>query len=318
MLKKVGWCIIFILLAAIGTELFLRFQYGFCQAPLYVSDADFEYIYAPNQEVNRFGNRVITNRMSMRSAEISENDTTVILLIGDSVINGGSLTDHDSLASTLLEKRLSSTLQRTVRVLNISAGSWGPDNGAAYLKKHGIFSANLICLVASSHDAHDNMVHHDVVGIDTNLPAVQYSFALEELWKRYIYPQYFHNKSRFDISYAPDTTAIHRPGIRKDGVGFNTGFGALRDIALANNIPYLIYLHPETFEIMAGKYNDQGDEIIHFATRDSVTLIRELDLGISLGLYRRYDHIHYNSEGQRFLANKLYPIFLKYLKPDGH
>lgn len=314
MLKKVAWGIIFILLAAIGSELFLRFKYGFCQAPLYVSDAEFEYIYAPDQRVVRFGNVISTNSFSMRSREVAPEDTTVILLLGDSVVNGGSLTDQDSLASTLLEKRLSGSLRRSVRVLNISAGSWGPDNAAAYLKKYGLFNADLICLVTSSHDAHDNMVHDDVVGIDTNLPAIQYTLALEELWKRYIYPRYFKNNSNFDISYAPPAPD-QNAGIRKDGEGFNPGYGELRNLAKTNNIPFVIYLHPETFEIEAGKYNDQGEEIIHFATRDSIRLVREIDLGIGKQLYRSHDHIHYNTTGQKFLADKLYPIFLEYLKP---
>ncbi len=317
MLKKVAWCIIFILLAAIGSELFLRFRYGFCQAPLYVSDPDFEYIYAPGQQVIRFGNRVMTNRFSMRSEEVSPADTTAILLLGDSVVNGGSLTDHDSLASTILEKRLSASLRQVVRVLNISAGSWGPDNAAAYLKKYGLFQADLICLVTSSHDAHDNMVHDDVVGLDTNLPAVQYPWALEELWKRYIYPRYIKNNSRFDISYAPALPDA-QPGIRKDGEGFNPGYAQLAGLARAHQVPFLIYLHPETYEIEAGKYNGQGDEIIGFATRDSIRLVRELDLGILPAYYRKNDHIHYNARGQKFLADKLYPVFLEYLKPNGN
>src|SRR5690606_4773773 len=126
-LKKL---LITLLLVVTGTELVLRYAFGFCNAPLYVAHPQYEYMYAPKQEVIRFGNRIVTNSLSMRSKELSPADSIVVLLIGDSVVNGGSLTDQDSLASTLLENSLSTALQQSVRVLNISAGSWGPDNGA--------------------------------------------------------------------------------------------------------------------------------------------------------------------------------------------
>src|SRR5690606_12796944 len=144
LIRKVVFSLLFLLVCV---ELILRLGYGFCNAPLYVKDPDYEYIYAPNQSVKRFGNTIRTNSLSMRNEELSVADSTVILLIGDSVVNGGSLTDNEDLASTLLETRLSDKLGHKVRVLNISAGSWGPDNGAAYLKKHGTFGAKLMCLV---------------------------------------------------------------------------------------------------------------------------------------------------------------------------
>ena len=85
-----------------------------------------------------------------------------ILVFGDSVLNGGSLTDHKKLATTLLEKSLQKSCDPLIRVLNISAGSWGPDNAFSYLKKHGDFNASAIVLFFSSHDAHDNMYHEKI------------------------------------------------------------------------------------------------------------------------------------------------------------
>jgi len=313
MLKLVGKILIFIVLILGIGELVLRYKYGFCSAPLYISDPDFEYIYAPNQEVYRFGNLIRTNEFSMRNDPVLPTDTTVILLMGDSVVLGGSLTDNDSLASTLLEKRLFRTLNRRVRVLNIAAGSWGPDNVAAYLTKYGLFDADLMCLVASSHDAHDNMTHADIVGIDPNLPKEQYDWALEELWERYLYPLYIKDLIQGNAHFAPRTLPAQEPGIHKSGVGFNPGFAQLDSIARQAGIPFFIVLHPEITEVEFGNYNGEGREIIQFAQRDSVRLIKELDWGTSLKYYRSNDAVHYNSEGQVFLANKLYPIFLEYL-----
>ncbi|TDB64494.1 hypothetical protein [Arundinibacter roseus] len=317
MLKFTVRIIIFLILLLISGELVLRYVYGFCSAPLYISDPDFEYIYAPNQDVVRFGNRIKTNEFSMRNEPIQESDTTVILLVGDSVVLGGSLTDNDSLASTMLEKRLSQTLDRRVRVLNIAAGSWGPDNVAAYLKKYGLFNADLICLVASSHDAHDNMDHaYQLVGVDPNLPDKQFDWAWHELWVRYLYPRYIKEYTEGDIYFAPKAAPAQEPGIHKNGIGFNPGFGQLAQMAREAGIPFFIFLHPEISEIEFGNYNGEGREIIQFAERDSIRLIKELDLGTSVNFYRENDVVHYNKDGQLFLANKLYPLFLEYLKPQ--
>jgi hypothetical protein len=316
MLKLLFRVIIFLVLLGAGAEIVLRYKYGFLCAPLYVADPDFEYIYAPNQEVKRFGNIIRTNEYSMRSEPVNTSDTTVILLVGDSVVLGGSLTDNDSLASTMLEKRLTRTLNRTVRVLNIAAGSWGPDNVAAYLNKYGLFNADLICLVASSHDAHDTMIHENMVGIDPNLPAEQYDWAIEELWKRYVYPRYFRNYTDGSIYFAPRIDSTQLGAIHKSGIGFNPGFGQLASIARQAGIPFMIILHPEISEIEFGNYNGEGREIIQFAERDSIRLIKELDWGTTVNYYREDDVVHYNTQGQIFLANKLYPLFLEYLKPS--
>ena len=184
LLKIIKKTALAVLLFIIITELILRYVFGFCNAPLYLEDPDFEYIYAPNQSHFRFRNVVRTNEESMRSDSISASDTTVILLIGDSVINGGNPTDHNELASTILEKNLTEKLGRKIRVLNISAGSWGPDNAFAFLKKKGTFNADMICLVASSHDAYDNMSFNKIVGIFPNYPNKQYKIAIYEFYER--------------------------------------------------------------------------------------------------------------------------------------
>ena len=314
MLKHLLRIIIFLVVALAAAELVLRYKYGFLDTPLYIADPDFEYIYAPNQDVFRFGNRIRTNEFSMRSEPILPTDTTVILLMGDSVVLGGSLTDNDNLASTMLEKRLSRTLGRRVRVLNIAAGSWGPGNVAAYLRKYGLFHADLMCLVASSHDAHETLdPNANLVGVNPNFPGKQYDFALQELWERYVYPRYIQGFAENTNSFAP-TQKYPAPGIHKEGTALDPGFRQLATMARQANVPFFILLHPETSEVEAGGYTFEGQQIIQFAKSDSVRLIEELDLGISTKYYREGDVVHYNDEGQIFLANKLYPIFLDYLR----
>lgn len=323
MLKFIIRFFIVLLLLAGITEVVLRVKYGFCTAPLYVADSDFEYIYAPNQELSRFGNIIRTNELSMRSDPVSAADSTVVLLIGDSVINGGSLTDQDSLASTKLEKRLSITLGKPVRVLNIAAGSWGPDNIAAYLKKYGMFNADLICLVTSSHDAHDNMAGaQNLVGVNPMYPTKQYPLALIELWDRYRELVIYKTNDMIFPSPQPVVQAPvdsvqrsknKKSGIRKSGEGLNRGYEQLLAMSKKDSIPLFIYLHPEISEVAMGEFNEQGDEIIEFARANQVRLINEFDLGIALKYYRETDTIHYNDAGQAFLTKNLYPLFLEYL-----
>lgn len=316
MLKHVLRFLIFLAIVTAAAELVLRYKFGFLSTPLYVSDPDYEYIYAPNQDVRRFGNHIKTNEYSMRSNPLQPADTTVILLTGDSVVLGGSLTDNDSLASTKLEKRLTLGLGRPVRVLNIAAGSWGAGNVAGYLRKYGLFNADLICLIASSHDAHETLdPNANIVGINPNMPDKQYDFALEELWKRYIYPRYLQGLDVNSNSFAP-TQDHPESGIHKEGSGFDPGFRQLAAMARRAGVPFFILLHPEISEIEAGQYNYEGQQIIHFAKTDSVRLIKELDLGTSTRYYRDGDVVHYNDSGQNFLADKLYPIFLDYLKTE--
>ena len=60
--------------------------------------------------------------------------------------------------------------------------------------------------------------------------------------------------------------------------------------------------------MQAGKYNEQGQEIIAWYQKNGVKLIKDIDSGFTLDDYR--DDIHINSRGQRKLAN----IMLKNLQ----
>ena len=70
-----------------------------------------------------------------------------------------------------------------------------------------------------------------------------------------------------------------------------------------NNIPLTLYLHAELSELEAKSYNDQGQEIIHFAEANNIRLIKDLDLGLRSSEFR--DDIHINSLGQRKLAARV-------------
>ncbi len=289
--RRTRWrrLLVFLVITLVVAEVFLRTYLGFCDTVLMRADPHYEYIAQPDQDRCRFRQHIVYNSYSMRS---EEPDTTAVLLLGcgDSVINGGVLTDQDSLATTILSRTLSRTFGRKVQFLNISAGSWGPDNCAAFLKNTALPKPRAIVLFASSHDAHDNMSFKKVVGVRKHFPDHQYPLALVELVDRYLLPRIIKPKQ--------DTT--EELGIDKGGDGFNEGFPRLKEHAQALGVPLVIYLHAERSEIKAGQYNKQGQEIMAFAEQEGIHLLKDLDHNASSKALR--DNIHPDEKGQRFIA----------------
>ncbi len=295
-INKKNMTILFLalLLVVLLGEFYLRYYQGFCDGLLYVKSDNYEYIAAPNQDGIRFGNHYHYNKYSQRNEE-PDSTKNIILGLGDSVLYGGVQSDQDSLATTLFTKE-----EKECQMLNISAGSWGPDNCAAYLKEKGFFNAKAMFLVVSSHDAYDNMDFMNVVGVSKSYPNKQYSFAWEELFVRYLIPRvmkYFKNK----IDENPDQQVLNGIGIHKNGAIFNPGFDLLKSMSDSLSIPFFVYLHADKQENMNDEYNEQGQEIISWAGRNNVHLIKELEYNFNESDYR--DGIHVSNSGQRKLAD---------------
>jgi len=290
-LRRWRWPITLLVLL-LSAEVFLRSYYGFCDTVLLREDPNYEYIAQADQDRWRFRHHIRYNSLSMRSEE-PDSAAIVLLGCGDSVINGGALTEQDSLATTLVSDELSHRYGRKVQFLNISAGSWGPDNCAAYLQHTKLPAANAIVLVVSSHDAHDNMGFKQVVGVRPGFPKEQYGSALVELVDRYVLPRI----------WKPKANADEELGIDKRDAAFNPGFAELGSWAASKGIPMVMYLHAESSEIRAGVYNKQGQEIIRFAEEQGIPLVRDLDRGVTVAMLR--DRIHPNESGQRKMADIL-------------
>jgi len=284
-----------------GADLFLRSYYGFCDTVLVTESPKYEYIAQPSQDRFRFRNNVKYNSLSMRSEEV---DTTAILILGfgDSVINGGVQTDQESLATTILSDTLSKLYNRKLQFLNISMGSWGPDNCYAYLKEHGDLGAKHIFLFVSSHDAYDNMTFEKIVDHHESYPSDQYPSALVELMDRYLLP-------RIERLTEKTNSTVNELVINKKNENsvFNPGFASFLSYSREKNIPLTIYLHAEQDELAKRAYNDQGQEIIRFAKENDLPIIKGLENGLDQSLFR--DQIHLNSEGQKKLAQTILNSF---------
>ena len=307
----IGICLILIALS----ELILRYVFGFCNAVLYQSSPAYEYIAQPNQHRYRFFSHIDYNSYSQRSEE-PDSTKTIVLGLGDSVIFGGTMLDQDSIATTLFSK------ETGMQMLNISSGSWGPDNCAAYLKEKGTFGAKAMVLVCSSHDAFDVMSHIPVVGIYPNYPDKQYKLAIWEVIDRYLMPRIqgwlghsqlidpdaqVVEKVKNEERRVKNSSALRDEGVAQKSLNFDPGFDLLLQISKDKNIPFFIYLHPEMGEVESKEYKEGGKLIIEWAKANDVKLVNGLDEGVTTSMFR--DVIHLNEKGQRNLANSLERLF---------
>lgn len=290
--------IVLVLLAC--AELYLRFYWGFCDSVLLQENDKYEYIAQPNQERFRFRHKIKYNSYSMRSEE-PDSSAFKILGFGDSVINGSAVVDQDSVVTSLLTKHLTHLFHQPVQVLNISAGSWGPDNCYAYLKEHGDFDAEMMFIVLSSHDAYDNMDFRTVVDKVRGYESEQYKLALWELTYRYIIPRITNGSKK------------KTPGVIKSAPNFNTGIMDFKKYTGEHNIPFFVYLHPDTTEIGMKKYNVNGQEIIKLCAENNIPCIQALDI-MDKKDYR--DVIHLKEAGHRKMFKRLNEYIAGYIKEN--
>lgn len=175
----------------IATEVILRVVFGLGNPVLLQTDAHTGYRFRPNQVVFRFGKKTEYNQYSQRSEPININKpqgTLRILMVGDSVLNGGNPTDQKETIPELFKKKLITKI-RSVEVLNASAGSWGIGNELGYIRKFGTFESDAVILVISTHDLTQPTSTSKRVGNDPNYPTQAPLFALQEVWTRYLWPK---------------------------------------------------------------------------------------------------------------------------------
>ena len=303
-MKKKSWYKITVgILFLVILEISLRLI-GFGQIPTYYVSLDYEYAMNPNQDIKRFGNRIFINSLGMRSEELRP-EAIKILKFGDSVLNGGVASDQSELTSSLLETDLNSnqSLAGDYQVLNVSAGSWGPDNAYAWMKKHGDFNAKAIVLIFSSHDWQDQMGFVNVVGNTPFYPDKNSTLALTDAFY-WAFTRIF------------DTVDWDKLGVVKGGVpndyDHNIGWDNFLAFANEKDIPLLVYHHADRQEYENKKFNEMGQELESFLQENGVQVISGLNAHLELSDYR--DEIHPNAEGQLKIEQAIKPEILKILQ----
>lgn len=310
---------IVLILLAVGlgllilAEIGLRVFFGFGNPLIYQSDGDIGYLLVPDQKTRRFGNRIEINRYSMRSSAIPpvpDPTTLRILLLGDSIVNGGWWTDQSDIISEMLARELRPTVaenpdQPNLEVLNVSANSWGPPNQLAYLQKFGTFRAGGLVLVINTDDLFTKPPNPGIVGSDRNYPARRPALALLEVLSRYRSPG--------------QPTAASPP--TPDPVGYNLGAVAeIQAIAVKNEIPFVLAMTPLLREI-----GEPGPRDYEIKARQRLTELTESQEIFYIDflplfnaaeqpetLYR--DHIHLSVKGNQFVTQILTENLKKQLK----
>ncbi|MBO9997816.1 MAG: SGNH/GDSL hydrolase family protein [Cyanobacteria bacterium SID2] len=302
---KLAWILVLfgagaLLLAEFG----LRWLFGFGRPLLYAADSEVGYRLAPNQRTRRFGNRIEINQYSMRGMSIDPQPkpgTLRVLLLGDSIANGGWWTDGEATISALLQRRLAETGQ-TVEVLNASANSWGPRNEWAYVRKFGTFGSQAVVLLINTDDLFARKPTSVVVGRDRNYPDRLPPFAIVEVVSRYILP-------------APDIPELKE--LEKEGgdiVGRNLeSIEQLHDRLQADSISLLLAMTPLKRELPQPRdYEIEARQrLSDFAEEREIPYINFLPLFNSIDepetLYR--DHIHLSPLGNEQVVREIDRVF---------
>lgn len=286
--------------ALLAGELVARSCFGLGKPLLYQVDSEMEYLPKPNQELRRFGNRIHINRWSQRSEEITQYKTDPnelrVLLIGDSIVFGGSQSDQSETCGSYLEALLRQGTRRPVRVLSVAAGSWGPANQTAYLQRFGIFDADAAIWLLSTGDWFDAPTFTPIVGVDPSYPARRPVLALGELVSRYIWPRLIGAPAASNDDQSRNSTVLQ-----------TAPFAAGLKLLHSRGIEVTTWHWPSK-DAVAGNFDSEALAQFQAVSRDNDAPFADLlDVMRSLRtrdeLYR--DHIHPSVTGNRWIAEQL-------------
>ena len=286
----------------VAAELVARYGYGLGDPPLYEVDPQIEYLHKPSSSYQRFGNRVAFNSWSMRSDEFAQRkddpDEFRVMVIGDSVINGGAWTDQSDTVTEVLRRNLVKRLNRPVVVGNISAGSWGPPNQLAYVEKFGFFDADAVIIVLGSEDFGDAPTFDE---LGSEKPTRKPVFALQEVVTRYV-PLFFNwmmGSAGPPPSHQPSTEEV------------DTASHALRqmiDLAQQQRIPLAVGLYRERSEITGGGVKP-GYEAFKLLLENRQVPVIEFAPAVVKAIDRNTepyrDWVHPNELGQKLMAEDI-------------
>ncbi|MCU0516583.1 MAG: SGNH/GDSL hydrolase family protein [Oscillatoria sp. Prado101] len=296
----------------LALEAGLRLLAGFGNPLIYIADQQIGYLLAPSQRTRRFGNRIEINEYSMRSPAVAPTAPALrVLLLGDSVANGGWWTDQGDTISAILVRQLSlvaasggkvpPSASPNVEVLNASANSWGPRNELAYLQRFGTFEARAVVLLINTDDLFATAPTSLPVGRDRNYPDRKPPSALAEVLSRYLLP---------GEPVPEELKAVQAEG--GDRVGGNLqAIRQIQEIALDKNSHFMLLMTPLLREI--GNPGPRDYELqarrrlAEFAEKQGITYIDFLPLFNAEKqpetLYR--DHIHLSPTGNHFVSQAL-------------
>ncbi len=296
--------LLILLISVLTAEFLLKLIWGFGDPLIYIADDEIGYLLAPNQVTKRNGNLIKINKYSMRSEQINSSKTAQdlrLLLLGDSIANGGWWTDQDKTISSLLEQFLikKNLGFNQVEVLNASANSWGVRNQLAYLQKYGTFSIDILILLLNTDDLFSSAPSPLNVGRSLSYPDKKPTFALQEFFKK-VLPSPTH----------PDLKNL--PQEKGDIVQLNLdALVKINDVTHKNKINFIVALTPLKREVLPPYSKDY-----ELRARERLkNIIEEYDIEYIdfLPFFKEennpeslyHDHIHLNGKGNDFVTKNI-------------
>jgi hypothetical protein len=301
------WAVCLVLGAAVAGELGSRYIIGLGDPPLFKLDPEIEYLLVPNQKCRRFGHEFDVNEWSMRSPSMPEHKPAGefrVLVIGDSLVNGGGRIDQSELATTRLSKGKpppSDGKFTNFTVGNVSAPSWGPPNELAYAKRFGIFDADVVVIVLNSDD------YDDVPGLEyigSAWPRKKPTIALQELIGVYGWRGLCKV-----LGKAPEPSPAPRAATHEQDIELcHTSFIALVELIRSKGAKVAVVQYLKKSELLGspqvgyGVINGWAKEA-GVPTISTATLFKgEAAAGRAQEPFERGDDIHPNAHGQELLS----------------
>ena len=300
-------------------EIGLRSLFGFGNPLIYIGDEQIGYLLAPNQRTRRFGNRIEINEYSMRGSPIKKIPAPSglrVLLLGDSIANGGWWTDQTNTISTIMMRSLASFTNsnyQEVEVLNASANSWGPRNELAYLQKFSNFNAQVVVLLINTDDMFATPPTSLTIGRYRNYHDSKPPLALVEVWQRYIVKQ----------KPIPEMKAVHNEA--GDRVGINLeAISKIQALTHQTNSQFILVMTPLLREI--GEPGPRDYEIRARQRLNDFTKVQQINYIDFLPLFNSttnpqglyHDHIHLNLQGNKFVSEVMERSLLEILGEVSH
>jgi len=230
-----------IALAVLLAEFVCRFVLGFGDPPLVELDPEIEYMLVPSRSYERFGNVISVNAQRMRSPELVEgrpSNELRVLLIGDSVVYGNHRLDQSEIIGSRLQMALQERLACPVAVGSAAASSWGPANQLAFVERFGLYDANVVIVVQSSHDIADYpRSNNDYVPYRLETPKLALTDAALAGW------------TRFRSTAQQPSAALPYDVRRARSI---EALGALLGLAQQSGANVVLAFHPTRDEALAG------------------------------------------------------------------
>lgn len=292
-------------------EIGLRSLLGLGNPLIYQADETIGYLLAPNQQVWRSGNRIAINAYSMRGPNISLQRSPQILrvlLLGDSIANGGWWTDQDQTMSSQIQNQLQGMIDskaiaplapfEQVEVLNASANSWGPRNQFAYLQRFGTFAAQRILLLLNTDDLFATAPSSQTVGRDLNYPDRKPLLAWTELINRYLRPS--SSPAHLQPSQEGDRVGANLTAIQQINRLVKQSQGLLL-VAMTPLLREVSNTAPREYELKARQRLTELTQAEQIPFLDFLPIFQATS--IPKALYR--DSIHLSHQGNEWVSQKL-------------